>query len=91
MIMRNEKICGKSGWVGELNSGALSIGVFGPRKFLSIRVYRLLLGFVKGHQARQPNTFPRVCLAKKNIITEFKTEVKKFNYQGFNYGYSSIF
>lgn len=68
MIKRNEKICGKSGWVGELNSGALSIGVFGPRKFFKVSVPIIL----KGHQARQPNTFPRVCLATKKIIIEVK-------------------
>ena len=40
MMMWDERVCGKSrrysGLVGELNSGALSIGVFGPRKFYSI-------------------------------------------------------
>lgn len=72
MIKRNEKICGKSGWVGELNSGALSIGVFGPRKFFKVSVPITLLGLCKGHQARQPNTFARVCLATKKIIIEVK-------------------
>lgn len=71
MIKRNEKICGKSGWVGELNSGALSIGVFDPRKFFKVSG-TIILGLCKGHQARQPNTFPRVCLATKKIIIEVK-------------------